>query len=325
MERLRSVTVRSILLGLAVSTIACDDEPSPIPDPRTLGVGGGTVELAGVRLEVPPGALDRERTFEITATAEAAPRGYATYSPVFRFGPDGLVFGLPAKVTVPFDGDPAYASVHWSKLSGDGFQNLGGVVADKKITVEITHFSVGFVGSALVIAEPSADLGEVAMGDGATTRVSITNTGEKSLPLPEPVIEPAGGPFTFSGSTPAAIAAGSDGTLEVRFAPASAGPASATIRFPSATSAAVVAVDVSLDGRGAAPTGQDAGTSTLDATSSPDAQQAPDATAADSGPADSGVAPDSGSSCIPPGGMGCITNDQCCNMLCVTPKSMCRP
>jgi len=72
---------------------------------RTVGPSGDTVALPGsVDLVIPPGALAETTTITITRTTRAAPDEIVALSPVFEFGPDGLVFAKPVEVTLDCEG-----------------------------------------------------------------------------------------------------------------------------------------------------------------------------------------------------------------------------
>jgi hypothetical protein len=114
-----------------------------------VGAGGGTIASAGVTLTVPPGALNDNVTITLAQSTDAVPSGYFGLSPVFVFGPDGLVFAKAVTVEVPFTDDGAGPStLFWSLQGGTAFQNVGGSAAAGILTAQVTHFSRGFVGRA---------------------------------------------------------------------------------------------------------------------------------------------------------------------------------
>ena len=146
---------RVALLGLLVAACGGDDGPVGTGDTVTMDVGtsGGTVELEGVTLEIPAGALADTETISVTSTADVAPDGYAKLSPIYEFEPDGLVFELPATVTIAFTGGEP--TLIWSSsVAGGGYDDLGGTIAGDKLTGEVTHFSKGFAG---VATDPAPD------------------------------------------------------------------------------------------------------------------------------------------------------------------------
>ncbi len=73
----------------------------------TIGPGGGTVETVdglgvGVRLTIPPGALDRDTPIRIVPLATAPLAGASPAQLGLRFEPDGLVFRTPALLTLDY-------------------------------------------------------------------------------------------------------------------------------------------------------------------------------------------------------------------------------
>jgi len=88
----------------------------PVPDvgaPHSVVVGalGGVIEFGGARLEIPVGALDEPtrisvRPVPVAEVAEMDP-GMVNVTPggvAYRFGPHGLKFEAPIKISLPFDG-----------------------------------------------------------------------------------------------------------------------------------------------------------------------------------------------------------------------------
>ncbi len=127
------------------------DLPSGDPGPgtrTTIGPDGGTVPLpGGGRLEVPPGALERE--VEITAVVATAPSGLG-FSPLGTFvglEPAGLSFRIPAVITLPCGSCPAGSDrveIVWSE-DGHAFEGLDSTLdpTAMEIWAWVTHFSVG--------------------------------------------------------------------------------------------------------------------------------------------------------------------------------------
>lgn len=137
---------RGRVLGLLLLCASCSEEPLDATSAR-IGPAGGTLTHKGVTLEVPPGALASETTLTITATRDQAPAGYTASSPVYRFDPAGLVFARKVTVTFGLDGSAAGLSIFWSRIGSGGLDNLGGVVADRRISASVQHFSTGFAGT----------------------------------------------------------------------------------------------------------------------------------------------------------------------------------
>src|SRR5262245_55759918 len=105
-----------VLIGVFVHVGACEEvESAPPPPPSgsgtptagttTVGANGGVVEVGGVRLVVPPGALPADVAISIEAVPESGPDTHEALSPVYRFSPDGLRFAVEATIDVPYTGD----------------------------------------------------------------------------------------------------------------------------------------------------------------------------------------------------------------------------
>lgn len=139
------MTIRSLAaIGVLAFAGACNGSP---PATQRVGSDGGTVEHEGVALEIPAGALDRDVEIEIATTSEGSPAGYLARTEIYRFEPAGLEFAVPARVQIEFAGDTG-ASVVWSQSSGSGFEMLATERDGAVAAAAVTHFSLGFVGSA---------------------------------------------------------------------------------------------------------------------------------------------------------------------------------
>jgi hypothetical protein len=120
-----------------------------------VGPPGGSVVVAGVRLDIPAGALTADATISIAARAPADfpyQDQLELLTPVFVFQPEGLQFALPVTVTFdPFPSAPDGATVFWSRAAGGGLEPLAcnerSVVTG--CAVQVTHFSWGLVGKAI--------------------------------------------------------------------------------------------------------------------------------------------------------------------------------
>lgn len=137
---------------------------------------GGTVEVEGATLEVPPGAVPGDVEITVTSTTQQPPSTFSSWaSPVYQFGPDGLVFLAPVQITLTFTGSPVSPTVMWSLPEG-GYENRGGTVNGQNITTTVLHFSEGFVVPAPGPNDPDAgtwhppttdpDAGGPVPGDG---------------------------------------------------------------------------------------------------------------------------------------------------------------
>lgn len=155
-------SVRFISLALAASLVtACGSSGGDIPgDPSgggsghqtdgsgTVGPTGGTVSLSGgASVIVPSGALSSSTTITVAAASATAPSG--AISSVYAFGPSGTTFAAPVTVTFPVPaGTPANAVAYWSKPgSTTEWEALPAVVNGTTATIQVTHFSSGFIGA----------------------------------------------------------------------------------------------------------------------------------------------------------------------------------
>ncbi len=129
---------------------------------QTIGPDGGTISVDGAELVVPVGALDH--VVEVTLHRLAVhPHPAEAHSPAFEFGPNGLVFVLPAHLTLATDG-AAQTAVRWSS-DGTNFTPLQTVVAGHEAKADIEHFSMGFAGAPAGGADTATDSDVVDIGD----------------------------------------------------------------------------------------------------------------------------------------------------------------
>ncbi|MBM4355732.1 MAG: hypothetical protein FJ109_18405, partial [Deltaproteobacteria bacterium] len=116
----------------------------------TIGPEGGQIPLpGGGLLSVPPGALAEPVEIVISEVAAPAPESFQAVGPFHSFAPSGLVFAVPATLTVPFDLEglqavPEDVSVVWS-TDGGTYEPLPSDVdaADSSVSAEVSHFSDG--------------------------------------------------------------------------------------------------------------------------------------------------------------------------------------
>ncbi|MBI4917526.1 MAG: hypothetical protein HY825_16925 [Acidobacteria bacterium] len=151
-----------IVLLLVAATCGRDSAPTGGPGASgsvTIGHDGGRVEFGALSLEVPAGALE-EPTAITVRQLEDAPWG--TIGPAFDFGPDGLTFAVPSRLTITFDelelpaGTDAESLAvrvledgRWVPLGGGEVDAGGGTVS-----ALVSHFSVFGVA-----ADPAAEGG----------------------------------------------------------------------------------------------------------------------------------------------------------------------
>lgn len=113
-----------------------------------VGPAGATMELGGLRIDIPPGALAVEQEVRVVIEAAPAPGAFTGYSPVVRFEPEGTTFAAPVQVRIPFEGDPALATIFWSQRDGRAYVPRATRIAAGYAIAETDHFSSAFVGTA---------------------------------------------------------------------------------------------------------------------------------------------------------------------------------
>lgn len=134
----------------------------------SIDVDGGVVETeSGVTLTIPFGAVDEPTTVTITMTDQSAP---GATSPVYEFGPEGIVFAKPVTVTLPLPHGATDATMYWSRYgSSTEFDPIGGTIdpVAGTITASTFHFSLGYVG------QPSGT--RSVNGGGSVTWISASS------------------------------------------------------------------------------------------------------------------------------------------------------
>src|SRR6185436_13155213 len=124
---------------------ACGDDGGSEPQPmveKDVGTAGGTVTLAGgPTLTIPANSLSETTTIRITDLGPFAGAVTSRY----QFEPDGLTFSIPATITFPV-APTATLRVFWTKAPPmAGYDELTPQAGASAVTVDIMHFSNGFV------------------------------------------------------------------------------------------------------------------------------------------------------------------------------------
>lgn len=133
----------------AAADAPTDAPPLMVMASESIGPAGGTVAAPGiVSVAIPSGALGAATTITIGLSMQPAPSGALT--PVFTFGPDGLVFAHPVQISMTLPAGTAAADTYWSKPAGmAGFDNIGGRVTNGTLVANVVHFSSGYAGPAM--------------------------------------------------------------------------------------------------------------------------------------------------------------------------------
>jgi len=142
------------------STAAPDAGSQPIADAGvrfTIGEQGGTLEMEGATLVVPPGALDRPVEIVLAPSPEAPPDGYRLFTAAFRIQPEELVFAVPATlsltITKPVQ-DETLVTVFGSYRPAT-FERLDARVVGGMATVELSRAGTFFAGELVDYTAPA--------------------------------------------------------------------------------------------------------------------------------------------------------------------------
>jgi hypothetical protein len=175
------MTPLSILFVFAVASCSGGGTAKVVPPPiiddvtsATIDTAGGTVKTpTGATISIPFGALDHPVVVQVAATTLPPPAGIQTYSPVYRFEPEGMVFARPVTVTLPLPAGVSQASIYWSRLGAAGLIAIGGTIdpTARTITAQTPHFSLAVVGAASPTRTVNG-VGQITW-ESATTRDSI--------------------------------------------------------------------------------------------------------------------------------------------------------
>jgi hypothetical protein len=140
------VTVTNGVQGSVAASLSI--ELYVVPTVVTVPPTGGTVTTgSGVSVAAPAGAVQTATTITVTQVVGSPPPEAANaVSPVYEFGPAGLVFAQPLMVSFPIPPGITDPVVYWSNANGIGYAALPGTIVGNTIQVAVSHFSSGFVG-----------------------------------------------------------------------------------------------------------------------------------------------------------------------------------
>ncbi|MGV3620430.1 MAG: hypothetical protein ACO1OB_06420, partial [Archangium sp.] len=145
------------LLGVVVcvAVAACDaNHANPTgtgaKSTEQVGAMGGTVELEGTTLDIPAGALPEGTSITVTSSTVAAPVQFESFSPVFKFEPEGLEFDKPVKIQMrAVSPGGSKLVIFWTKKGNPNeYEELPSKQENDVVTAEVTHFSSGFIGES---------------------------------------------------------------------------------------------------------------------------------------------------------------------------------
>lgn len=182
------------------------DTAMPVMAAQMIGPMGGTLDVPGVvTLDVPAGALGVDTMITVAASTMTAPSGAVT--PVYTFGPSGLVFAHPVMVTLELPPGTLDGDLYWSKPSGQtGFDDVGGIVENGQLEAEIVHFSDGYVGPAETTRTVT---GSQVVAHVSASAVDLSPTDLSMFPVAALVEDGNGGYTELPGS------GHSDGTFTI--------------------------------------------------------------------------------------------------------------
>ncbi len=143
-------------LAAAMMVVGCSP-PGSGPNPagtgkaeaKAIGAAGGTIELEKVKLIVAPNTVPSDVMFSVTSSPNAAAANYTAHTPIYVFKPENTDFQTP--VTVEFDITGRTVTnpvVYWTRKGSAVFERQPSTVNGSKVSAQVNHFSMGFVGEA---------------------------------------------------------------------------------------------------------------------------------------------------------------------------------
>jgi hypothetical protein len=199
-------------LFFAVAVLAGCARPAPsLTVSQPVGPEGGTIALGdGTRLDIPPGALAGTQTITARPVEVIPPPDLDVVGPVYLFGPEGLQFQKPIRITLAFDPSLVPAGsfsedivIFTAPANTTQYSDLGTrMLDDTHVRAETMHFSVFGPGvprrpkadlamPPADLAMPPADLAMPPVADLAMPAADLANTPTPSpTPSPSPTPPP---------------------------------------------------------------------------------------------------------------------------------------
>ncbi len=166
--------IRVAVLSFALASAACAPQETPPEEldqsyvestrlSQAIGPEGGELvapdgsALAGLRLQVPPGALSETVTITVDGTIDNTPLGNTAeqVGPQFLIGPAGTRFSVPARLTLPLNGDDVQLHSQtaadckvWHRTDG-AWQRLERVAGDES-TVSVELVTAGTAAAGVI-------------------------------------------------------------------------------------------------------------------------------------------------------------------------------
>jgi hypothetical protein len=111
----------------------------------TAAAGGELTLPGGPTITIPAGALASDTVITITDTGSSPD---AALTSAYEFGPSGLTFSKPFKVSLPVPSMMRAATIYWTKQgSTSEYEALPTTVTGGTATAEVTHFSRAYAAS----------------------------------------------------------------------------------------------------------------------------------------------------------------------------------
>lgn len=138
-QSLGSILGRGGLLGSGVNLLNCPDQPAAQAE-KAIGPEGGTLDVGPHRLVVPAGALDSTVVISGVAVADSVVS--------VQFGPEGLTFSQPARLTLSYAACPLIPSLLPKRVvyTTDALELLQLLLSSddllhRQVSADLDHFS----------------------------------------------------------------------------------------------------------------------------------------------------------------------------------------
>ncbi len=243
---------------------ACSSDAEETMADGLVGPGGGVVELNGVKLEVPEGALTESITISVDKADQPTDEEYQPVGQFYRIKPQGQTFAKAIKISMAYeiadgaadgdiDADNSQSNIviitateygaNWSTLDIADGEN-----SDTMVTGMTDHFSLfgpvisydnnadGDLDSDVdsiddkdpaMLVDGFIDFGEVDVGERKTIELAITNQGEGELKIAGfELSESANGAFELADMTSTTIRPASSQMVLIYFTPQVSGKVS---------------------------------------------------------------------------------------------------
>ena len=142
-----STSASSTTTSSGTSTTSLGSGSSTVSTTASISAAGGTLTIAGAKLEIPASALGTTTTLSISLSSTGAPSsaaGVTTTSIVFALLPHGTTFAQSVTLTVPFDPNTLPAGVTprlYKAEVGGTFTEIPSTVVGTTLVAYISNFS----------------------------------------------------------------------------------------------------------------------------------------------------------------------------------------